>query len=73
MTSVGYNVTINQERKIYIESNLFDFDEDVYGKPMTIKWYKYTRGEIKFADLTSLKEQLEQDKIEIKKYFASLS
>lgn len=69
MTSVGYNVTIGQEKKIYIESNLFDFDEDVYGKPMKIKWYKYTRGEIKFASLDELRAQLEKDKKEIKAYF----
>lgn len=70
MTSVGYNVTIDQPKKLYIESNLFNFDEDVYGKPMIIKWYKYTRGEKKFASLDELKQQLEKDKKEIKNYFS---
>ena len=69
MTSVGYNVTINQDKRIYIESNLFDFDQNVYGKPMKIKWYKYTRGEKKFAGLSELKKQLEQDEQEIRTYF----
>lgn len=72
MTSVGYNVTIGQEKRIYIESNLFDFDQDVYDQPMTIKWYKYTRGEIKFDSLEALKDQLKRDQIEIKNYFANL-
>ncbi|KRL90772.1 riboflavin biosynthesis protein RibF [Lactobacillus kalixensis] len=70
MTSVGYNITIGQPKRIYIESNLFDFDEDVYGQPMEIKWYKYTRGEKKFASLDELKEQLKKDQDEIKAYFA---
>lgn len=70
MTSVGYNVTIGDNKQIFIESNLFDFDEDVYGKPMIIKWYKYTRGEIKFDGLPALKKQLEKDQTEIKTYFA---
>ncbi len=70
MTSVGYNVTIGQNKRIYIESNIFDFDEDIYGKPIEIKWYKYTRGEIKFAGLDELREQLEKDQNEIKAYFA---
>lgn len=69
MTSVGYNVTINQARRIYIESNLFDFDQDIYDQPIVIKWYKYTRGEIKFAGLEQLKKQLEQDEAEIRAYF----
>lgn len=70
MTSVGYNVTIDQERKIYIESNIFDFNENIYDQPIKIKWYKYTRGEIKFDSLAALKTQLEHDQKEIKAYFA---
>ena len=70
MTSVGYNVTIGQEKRIYIESNIFDFDQDIYSEPIKIKWYKYTRGEIKFAGLDELKKQLEKDQKEIKEYFA---
>ena len=69
MTSVGYNITINTERKIYIESNIFDFDKNIYGQPIEIKWYKYTRGEIKFDSLDALKDQLEKDWIKIKEYF----
>ncbi|WEV70279.1 riboflavin biosynthesis protein RibF [Lactobacillus sp. ESL0785] len=71
MTSVGYNVTINQSKRIFIESNLFGFDQEAYDQKMIIKWYKYTRGEIKFADLAGLKKQMMQDKAEIKAYFAN--
>lgn len=70
MTSVGYNVTVNEERKIYIESNIFDFNQDIYDQPIKIKWYKYTRGEIKFSGLPALKQQLENDQRQIKAYFA---
>ena len=70
MTSVGYNVTITKEKKIYIESHLFGFNEEAYGKEITIKWYHYTRGEIKFDSLNELQKQLELDEQEIKAYFA---
>ncbi|RMC39461.1 MULTISPECIES: riboflavin biosynthesis protein RibF [unclassified Lactobacillus] len=69
MTSVGYNVTINSAQKIYIESNLFGFSEEAYDQKIIIKWYKYTRGEIKFANLNQLKEQMKQDKLKITDYF----
>lgn len=69
MTSVGYNITIEAKKKIYIESNLFDFNGDIYGQTIQIKWYKYTRGEIKFKNLDELKKQLENDCEEIKAYF----
>lgn len=71
MTSVGYNATIGDSKQIYIESNIFDFDEDIYGQPIAIKWYKYTRGEEKFAGLDELKEQLHKDKKVVEEYFAS--
>ncbi|WEV38059.1 riboflavin biosynthesis protein RibF [Lactobacillus sp. ESL0680] len=70
MTSVGYNVTINEGKRIFIESNLFGFDQEAYGEKMVIKWYKYTRGEIKFANLAELKKQMAHDEAEIKAYFA---
>lgn len=70
MTSVGYNVTIHQGRKIFIESNLFGFNQEAYDQPVVIKWYKYTRGEIKFTNLADLHEQMMKDKQEIETYFA---
>ncbi len=70
MTSVGYNITIDQVRKIYIESNIFNFNENIYDQPIKIKWYKYTRGEIKFSGLPALKRQLEKDQRQIEAYFA---
>ena len=69
MTSVGYNVTIGEGKQIYIESHIFDFDEDIYDQPIEIKWYKYMRGEIKFKNLDELKRQLEKDETTIKSYF----
>ena len=69
MTSVGYNFTIGEGKQIYIESHIFDFDEDIYDQPIEIKWYKYMRGEIKFKNLDELKRQLEKDETTIKSYF----
>lgn len=70
MTSVGYNVTIHNSKKIYIESNLFGFDKEAYDHEIVIKWYKYTRGEIKFDSLSDLKQQMAHDEEEIKSFFA---
>lgn len=72
MTSVGYNVTIQASKKIYIESYLFDFNEDIYDEEISIEWYHYTRGEIKFASLDELKRQLIKDEKEIRNYFDNI-
>lgn len=44
-----------------IESYIFDFDRDIYGKTMVIKPVKRLRGEAKFESLEALIEQIELD------------
>ncbi|MCV3762695.1 riboflavin biosynthesis protein RibF [Companilactobacillus farciminis] len=62
MTSVGYNVTFKENTGITIESNIFDFDRDIYGESVVIEWVKYLRGEVKFDGADGLIKQLELDK-----------
>ena len=70
MTSVGYNDTF-ENKELTIETHLFGFDEEAYGKPMTIAWYKYMRGNIKFAGIPELSAQLKKDQENIQNYFKS--
>lgn len=44
-----------------IESYIFDFDRDIYGKTLRIKPVKRLRGEAKFASLDELIAQIGQD------------
>lgn len=71
MTSVGYNDTF-ENKELTIETHLFGFDEEAYGKPMTIAWYKYMRGNIKFSGIPELSAQLKKDQENIQKYFNQL-
>ncbi|MBP2057712.1 riboflavin kinase/FMN adenylyltransferase [Lactobacillus colini] len=68
MTNVGYNDTFDN-KELTIEANLFDFSEEAYGKQMTIEWYKFMRGEIKFDSLDGLIDQMKRDEQDIKDYF----
>jgi riboflavin kinase/FMN adenylyltransferase len=61
MLNIGIRPTLNGANET-IEVNLFNFDEDIYNKNLTIKFYERIRDEIKFDNLSSLKEQLEIDK-----------
>lgn len=63
MTSVGYNVTFKENTGITIETNIFDFNADIYGKSVALEWVKYLRGEVKFDVADGLVKQLELDKI----------
>ncbi|MCI1290671.1 MAG: riboflavin biosynthesis protein RibF [Lactobacillus sp.] len=69
MTSVGYNITFNEKRKIYIESNLFDFDQEAYGQTIAIEWDKYLRGELDFANGQELTAQMRKDQVAAQRFF----
>ncbi|KAF2335540.1 bifunctional riboflavin kinase/FAD synthetase [Flavobacterium daemonense] len=61
MMNIGFNPTVNGEKQT-IEVNLFDFNEDIYGKQIEVSLLKYLREEQKFGSVDLLKEQLNQDK-----------
>jgi riboflavin kinase/FMN adenylyltransferase len=49
-------------RERTIEVNIFDFNEDLYGRELRVFVHKYLRGEEKFNGLDALKAQLARDK-----------
>lgn len=63
MMSIGVRPTIGVSERT-IEVNIFDFDEDIYGKTLRVYVKKYLRPEVKFNNLEELKEQLAKDKID---------
>ncbi|MCM0582326.1 riboflavin biosynthesis protein RibF [Weissella diestrammenae] len=72
MGQIGYNVTFGAGRAQTVEINLFDFNEEVYGEQVHVKWEKYLRDEQKFSDMNALIQQLHQDKISAGNYFSHL-
>ncbi len=67
MSNIGINPTFNGESR-KIETHIFDFDEDVYGKKAVVGFYKRIRGERKFNSVDELKAQMNEDKSCCKKY-----
>ncbi len=63
ITNVGQKPTVNQseEQEILAETYLYDFDGDLYGKEMTIRFLEYIRPEQKFNSLQELKQQMKHD------------
>jgi riboflavin kinase/FMN adenylyltransferase len=61
MGNIGYRPTISDNRHA-IEIHVFDVDEDLYDKVITIAFVKRLRSEIKFSDIEQLKQQLTKDK-----------
>ena len=61
MICVGTHPTIHQLMKPIIEVHIIDFNENLYSKEIEIHLLSYLREEIKFPDVTALKEQIESD------------
>jgi riboflavin kinase/FMN adenylyltransferase len=61
--SIGFNPTVeNDKKERTLEVNIFDFDADVYGLPVTVIFRNRLRDEMKFESLGSLAEQIALDK-----------
>lgn len=63
MLNIGVRPTVNNQLdNRSIEVNIFDFDQDIYYKNITIHFYKRIRNEQFFASIDDLKAQLAKDK-----------
>ena len=51
-----------------IEANIFDFNDDIYGQPMTIAFGLRVRNEQRFDSVEALEEQLHKDRKEVEKW-----
>ena len=70
MMNIGRRPTLNDhDAGMTLEVNIFNFDENIYGKVITVLLRRRIRDEIKFKNLEALSAQLEKDKAKIKKYF----
>jgi riboflavin kinase/FMN adenylyltransferase len=64
--NVGYNPTFGEERLV-AETHIFDFNKDIYGKPIKLNLLKFLRDERKYPGISELAEQISNDVIEAKK------
>ena len=62
MCNIGNRPTVREGNARTIETNIFDFDEDIYGLDIELNFLKRIREEIRFASFTQLKAQLARDK-----------
>ncbi len=69
ITNIGMRPTVHAE-KICAETHIFDFDGDLYGKKLTVKFLHFIRPERLFDSIEDLKEQVLTD-IETAKKFIS--
>ncbi len=62
ISNVGYKPTVSEDKKICgVETFIYDFDEEIYGKEIKVAFCEFCRPEKKFDSIEELKEQIKQD------------
>lgn len=72
VTNIGYKPTVSNEMKIGVETHLFDFNEDIYGKHVVVKILHFIRSEMHFDGIDSLMKQMAVDSEQARVFFAHI-
>ena len=72
ITNIGYKPTVGEYFR-GVETYLFDYEGDLYGKEIEVQLYSYERPEHKFPNLDELKAQMQRDICFGKAYFNRLT
>lgn len=69
--NVGVKPTVTDEDRLLIESYLFDFEGDAYGKNVEIRLYEFRRPEQRFSSVEEMKARIDTDIAYGREYFAN--
>ncbi len=69
VVNVGVRPTVTDDNRVVFETHILDFDGDLYGKRITVSFYKMLRPERKFASLKELRENVLANIRETREYF----
>ncbi len=67
--NLGYNPTFG-DTELSLEVHLFDFNRDIYGKPISVRFVDRLRDEKRFSGPAELIEQIKKDVISAKQILA---
>ena len=61
ITNIGCKPTVSENHIMGVETYLYDFAGDIYGKDITVQLLAFRRTEMKFDGVDSLKAQMQKD------------
>jgi len=70
VANVGTRPTVDGGSKVILETHLFEFNKEIYGRYVEVHFKRKIRDEIRFQSLEALKNQIENDVADAKKIFA---
>lgn len=69
-TNIGIRPTV-EGQTMRVEAHLLNFEQDIYGRELTLQFIDHVRPETKFESLSALKAQIDQDVKDVQKILNS--
>ena len=70
VTNVGIRPTVEDTQQLNAETYVMDFEREIYGESVTVRFLEAIRPERRFASIEALREQLMRDIETARQYFA---
>lgn len=61
ITNIGTKPTVDEREVMGVETYIYDFDKDVYGKSLEVFLLKFVRHEMRFGSVEELKSRMARD------------
>lgn len=68
ITNIGLRPTVDSNHQVSVETHLFQYEADLYGKQVEVQFLQFLRPEQKFADVEVLKKAMREDFVNAKAY-----
>jgi riboflavin kinase/FMN adenylyltransferase len=69
ITNIGNKPTFGGDREVTIETHMMDFDRQLYGEKIRVRFLYRLRGERKFESVEALRAQIDRDRGRAVRYF----
>ena len=73
VASLGVRPTVDDSGRVLLETYIFDYAQECYGKLIRVEFLKKLRDEEKFGDLPQLIEAIDRDVVDARAYFLQRS
>ena len=69
ITNVGHKPTFGGDAEVTVETHLIDYDGELYGETIRVRFMHRLRGEVKFESVDALRAQISRDYRRAVRYF----
>lgn len=73
VASIGVRPTVDDSGRVLLETHLFDYSQQCYGRLIRVEFLKKLRDEEKYIDLPTLTAAIERDAVQARAYFKQLT